>query len=92
MGLGRGPGWVGRVWRGVELWVDKMDQVWGNCRGSGRIETLEGLPGRGRSGLWVVRLGLVHTAQLPLWASPLAPTSYLKLRLQGVALGGRVLS
>lgn len=41
---------------------------------------------RGRRELWVLRLGLAPTAQLPPRSSPLAPRSYLKLKLQGLVL------
>lgn len=41
---------------------------------------------RGRREPWVLRLGLAPTVQLPPRSSPLAPRSYLKLKLQGLEL------
>lgn len=45
------------------------------------METLEDLGEMGAvGGEGNLRLGLASTTQLPLWASPLAPRSYLKLK------------
>lgn len=79
--------WAGRVWRDVELWVDRIRSGLGEPSGFRKDGDSGGSPSPGE--LWVVRLGLVRTAQLPPWTSPLAPRSYLKLRLQGAEAEAR---
>lgn len=65
--------------------VSRQDliRVWG-ALGFRKYEDFGGFSGGGgRWELWVEReprLGLVCTTQLPLWASPLTPRSYLKLK------------